>query len=137
MEDEGRMPHPRETMDDVTEVADPKATARVNTVTINKNLEIPPATFLWLACGVGVGIAIACLLMALRIPLPVSAVVGAAVMALIPFMALTTTRDATQQKRWKRAQKMLKSKNLDGGVFFPNSSGPENITKLEEVVMKR
>ena len=52
-------------------------------------------------------------------------------------MALTTVRDATQQKRWQRTVMKIKSKEIEGGVFFPNSNTPENITQIEEVVMKR
>lgn len=124
-------------MDDITEVSSPKATAKVNTVTINRNIEVSPRTFLFTMGGVAAGIIVGMILYSLRMPLPVAAVAAALTAVLIPVMALTTVKDETQQKRWTRAVKLLKSKNIDGGVFFPNSSHPENITRLEELVMKR
>lgn len=124
-------------MDDITEVSSPKETAKVNTVTINRNIEVSPRTFLATMAGVFAGIAVGAVLYSLRLPVAVSAVAACAVGVAIPVMALTTVKDETQQKRWKRAVKLLKSRNIDGGVFFPNSIRPENITELEELVMKR
>ena len=130
--------HPRETMDDITEVSSTKEIAKVNTITINKNMEVQTKTFIWLVGGGAAGVAVTCLLyFGFGLPIILSCAIGLAVIAVIPFMALTTVRDATQQKRCRRTLMKIKSKEIEGGVFFPNSSTPENITQIEEVVMKR
>lgn len=127
--------HPRDTMDDITEVASTQSIERKNTVTITKNTEIRSKTFISIILG-GVGGTILCILTWNLIgPMASSAFILAG-MAIAPFLAVGTVRDRTQQERWLRMLNRLRSRSISGQVFYPNSDQPENITDLKEAVFR-
>ncbi len=55
---------------------------------------------------------------------------------LAPFFAVGTIRDRTQQTRWKRTLQDMKSRKIEGQVFYPNSTQPENIIDLQEMEIR-
>lgn len=124
--------HPRLTMDDITEVSGPKEIERKNTFQITKNTEARSKTVFSTIIGALAGLGV-CLMVAPLFGYLFSSffVVSGGVIA--PFFAVGTIRDRTQQTRWKRALQDLKSRKVEGQVFYPNSTQPENIIDLQEM----
>ena len=100
--------HPRLTMDDITEVASTSEIEKRNTISVTKNTEIRSVTLL--------------------------SIIGGAAAGLVLFLVTGTVNDATGQARWRRLIQGMKSKNVTGKIFFPNSSHPEDVTDTEVVV---
>lgn len=127
--------HPRDTMDDITEVASVQSIEKKNTVTLTKNTEIRSKTFISILIG-GVTGVVLCFFTWSWLPsmlasafIPIGAVLG-------PFLAVGTVRDRTQQERWVRLVNKLRSRSVEGQVFFPNSDEPEDIINIKEAVFR-
>ena len=126
--------HPRDTMDDLTEVSCPQALEKVNTIRLTKSTEVRSKTFTAVVIGAAAGAA----LMLMFWPLfaqwgSLFIVIGGGV---TPFFMVGTVRDQTRQLRWRRAVNNMRSQKIEGKVFFPNSVHPENVTRLESLVMR-
>lgn len=132
----GEIPHPRDTMDDVTEVSSTKDIEKKNTITITKNTEVTAKTFFSIIGGFAFGLILFFLFYQL-IGMTAAAFLVVASAAAAPFLIVGRVNDPTQQARWRRILSKLGSKQIEGEVFFPNSDTPENITRIEMLVMKR
>ena len=126
--------HPRDTMDDLTDVSCAQSLEKVNTIRVTKSTEIRSKTFTAVIFGVIGGV----ILMAMFWPLlaqwgSIFIIIGG---ALNPFFMVGTVRDQTRQLRWRRAVNNMHSQKIEGKVFFPNSVHPENVTRLESLVMR-
>lgn len=130
----GMPEHPRDTMDDLTSVSCTEEMEKVNTIRITKSTEMRSRTFLSVVVG-GIAGAVLCLVF-----YPLMGSMGAVFiligMLLTPFMAVGRVRDRTQQVRWRRSLNSLRSARVEGRAFFPNSTRPENITRLEGMVFR-
>lgn len=126
--------HPRETMDDLTEVSCTQSLEKVNTIRVSKSTEIRSKTVTAiLVGGVAGGILTIMFWPILNQWGTVFTILG---MVGTPFFAVGTVRDDTRQLRWRRAFNSMKSQKVEGKVFFPNSIHPENVTHLESLVMR-
>ena len=99
---------------------------------ITKNTEARSRTVFAVLGGAIAGLVV-CLVVGPFVGYTIGAVfilVGAGVS---PFLLVGRMRDRTQQVRWKRLMQKLQSRNIEGEVFYPNSTHPENITDLEEM----
>lgn len=121
-------------MDDVTEVSSSESVERKNTIALWKNTEMRSKTMLWIVLGGVAGV----ILMILCYPLtgPFGSVFILIGLIAGPVLMVGTVNDPTRQVRWRRAINRLRSKNIEGKVFFPNSDSPENIQTVEPVVFK-
>lgn len=121
-------------MDDVTEVSSSESVERKNTIALWKNTEMRSKTMLWIVLGGVAGV----ILMILFYPLagPFGSAFILIGMIAGPVMMVGTVNDPTRQVRWRRTVNNLRSKNIEGKVFFPNSDSPENIQEVEPVVFK-
>lgn len=137
---EEQIPHPRETMDDVTNVSSDEQIERANTFMITKNTEARSRTVFSVILGGGIGF-ILCIIVASIIGGTVGWSIGAmfilAGMIIAPFLIVGTIRDRTQQTRWKRLLEDMRSRNVEGKVFYPNSNQPENIVDLQEMEIEQ
>ena len=123
MEENGtRIPHPRDTMDDITMVSSTEEIEKRNTYMITKNTEARSRTVFAVLGGAIAGLVV-CLVVGPFVGYTIGAV----------FILVGRMRDRTQQVRWKRLLQKLQSRNIEGEVFYPNSTHPENITDLEEM----
>lgn len=133
---EGRTPHPRDTMDDVTEVSSAKSIEKKNTVMLTrKGVEARSKTVIMVIIGAFVGVAFFLLFQPL-LGTTVSVFFIVLFPAAMPFLFVGTVRDGTEQVRWKRYVNRTKSKEIVGQIFFPNSTEAENVTETEMVVFK-
>ena len=134
----GEITHPRLTMDDITEVASVEEIEKKNTITITKNTEARSKTVMAaIAGGVAGVIVFFCLFNFVGIPIA-SAFIPLGIIT-VPFFAVGRVNDPTQQVRWKRTLQTMKSKKVEGNIFFPNSNLPEDIihTQLYVVLTPR
>lgn len=126
--------HPRLTMDDVTEVASVEEVEKKNTITITKNTEARSKTLMAVIAGVVIGtILFFCTFNFIGIPAASALILICA--AIVPFFAVGRVNDPTQQVRWRRTMQNMRSKSIEGNIFFPNSTVPEDITNTEVVVV--
>ncbi|RGK02409.1 hypothetical protein DXC37_09005 [Bifidobacterium bifidum] len=119
-------------MDDITMVSSTEEIEKRNTYMITKNTEARSRTVFAVLGGAIAGLVV-CLVVGPFVGYTIGAVfilVGAGVS---PFLLVGRMRDRTQQVRWKRLLQKLQSRNIEGEVFYPNSTHPENITDLEEM----
>lgn len=124
--------HPRETMDDITEVSSTVEIERKNTYMITKNTEARSKTVFSTIIGGVIGLGL-CLLFAPLIGITFSVVFVLIGLVAVPFLMVGTIKDRTQQVRWKRLLRQIQSKNIAGQVFYPNSNHPEDLTSLKEM----
>lgn len=127
--------HPRLTMDDITEVSGPGEIERKNTFQISKNMEARSKTVFSVIIGALIGLVL-CITFGPLIGYTLSAffvVIGGIV---APFFVVGTIKDRTQQARWKRTLQNMKSRKIEGQVFYPNSTEPENIIDLQEMEIR-
>lgn len=127
--------HPRLTMDDITEVSGPEEIERKNTFQITKNTEARSKTVFSIIVGALAGLAL-CLIFAPLLGYMFSSFFVLLGGILAPFFAVGTIRDRTQQTRWKRTLQDMKSRKIEGQVFYPNSTQPENIIDLQEMEIR-
>lgn len=127
--------HPRLTMDDITEVSGPEEIERKNTFQVAKNTEARSKTVVAVIVGAAIGLCI-CLIIAPLFGYMVGAFFILFGAAIVPFFAVGTIRDRTQQARWKRTLEDMKSRKIEGQVFYPNSTQPENIIDLQEMEIR-
>lgn len=125
--------HPRLTMDDITEVASTSEIEKRNTISVTKNTEIRSVTLLSIIGGAAAGLVLFLITVGF-LGLFVSTIWIVAGAILGPFLVTGTVNDATGQARWRRLIQGMKSKNVTGKIFFPNSSHPEDVTDTEVVV---
>lgn len=134
-----QMLHPRETMDDITKVSSNEEIERKNTFMITKSTEARSRTVFSVIGGGCVGL-IFCIIIASIIGGTLGWMIGAmfilAGMIIAPFFLVGTIRDRTQQTRWKRLLQDIRSRNIEGQVFYPNSNQPENIVDLQEMEIR-
>lgn len=135
MADDERIPHPRETMDDITEVSSTEELERRNTYMITKNTEARSKTVFSVLVGGAVGLVL-CLIIAQFVGYTIGAFFIIGGMLIVPFFSVGTVKDRTQQVRWRRALQQIRSRNIAGEVFYPNSDHAENITSLEEMEIR-
>lgn len=126
--------HPKLVMNDITGVSAPGSIERVNTMQITKNTEARSKTVLSVIVGLGIGVLFA-LVVAQFAGMTVGAFVAVACMFLVPFLAVTRVKDATQQARWRRAMETMKSRKVEGNVFYVNSTHAENIVDVKEMIV--
>lgn len=121
-------------MDDVTEVSSSESVERKNTIALWKNTEIRSKTVLWIVIGGVAGV----ILMVLFYPLagPFGSIFILIGLVAGPVMMVGTVNDPTRQVRWRRTLNSLRSKNIEGKVFFPNSNSPENIQEIKPVMFR-
>lgn len=135
-DDDGpRTPHPRETMDDITEVSSTEELERKNTYMITKNTEARSKTVFSVLFG-GLAGLVVCLVVAQFVGYTIGAFFILFGMLAVPFFMVGTVKDRTQQVRWKRTLQQIRSRKIDGEVFYPNSNQAENITSLEEMEIR-
>ncbi len=133
MEENGtRIPHPRDTMDDITMVSSTEEIEKRNTYMITKNTEARSRTVFAVLGGAIAGLVV-CLVVGPFVGYTIGAVFILVGAGGSPFLLVGRMRDRTQQVRWKRLLQKLQSRNIEGEVFYPNSTHPENITDLEEM----
>ena len=120
--------HPRLTMDDITEVSGPEEIERKNTFQITKNTEARSKTVFSVIVGALAGLAL-CLMFAPLLGYMFSSFFVLLGGALAPFFAVGTIRDRSQQT-------LCKSRKIEGQVFYPNSTQPENIIDLQEMEIR-
>lgn len=132
MSEEQRRPHPLETMDDITEVSSAEEIEKVNTVMVTKNTEARNKTVIAVLGG-GVFGLIPFFIVGPLFSWTLGALLLVVCALISPLLFVGTVRDATQQVRWRRMLNQMRSRNIAGEVFYPNSDGPENITELKEM----
>lgn len=123
---------PSETMDDITSVSCPANMERTNTIRLTKNTEIRSKTLLFTIIGAVAGGVLTAITWGLLHQYGAVFIVAGGFLG--PFMGVGTVKDATHELRWKRALRSLQSTKVDGKVFLPNSTHPENVTRLEKAV---
>lgn len=126
--------HPRDTMDDLTEVSCPQALEKVNTIRLTKSTEVRSKTFTAVVIGSAVGAVLTLMFWPLINQWGCAFIILGGI--LTPFFMVGTVRDQTRQIRWRRAVNNMRSQKIEGKVFFPNSVHPENVTRLESLVMR-
>lgn len=132
---DGRRAHPLETMDDITEVSSTEEVERKNTIMVTKNTEARSKTLVSAILGGVVGVVLMLIIGPLlgwtvgAVFIPIGALAG-------PFLFVGTVKDRTQQVRWKRLFNKLRSRSIEGEVFYPNSNHPEDITDLKELFIR-
>lgn len=129
---EQRQLHPRETMDDITEVSSTASIERKNTFMITKNAEARSKTVFSTIIGGVIGLLI-CLMLAPIIGITFGVVFILIGLVAAPFLMVGQVKDRTQQVRWKRLLRKLQSRNIAGEVFYPNSNQPEHLSSLKEM----
>lgn len=129
---EEQMLHPRDTMDDITEVSSTEEIERKNTYMITKNTEARSKTVFAVLGGAIVGLGL-CFIVVPFIGYLFGSMFIILGALIAPFLMVGQIKDRTQQVRWKRMVQQLRSRNVAGEVFYPNSNHPENITDLEEM----
>ncbi|GGI15374.1 hypothetical protein GCM10007377_15580 [Galliscardovia ingluviei] len=127
------MAHPRTTMDDITDVSNPLRVSAKNTIDVTRNMEMRSRTVLAVLVGLGVGalmgFIVGTLLPFIGVVWAVSVMIPVTVVAFVLLFA-GRVRDRAADFRWRRLHQRLKSKNIDGGVFYPNSVTPEHLTGM-------
>lgn len=139
MSDEDRswgIPHPRLTMDDITEVSGQQEIEKQNTISLDKNIEVSFKQFFSVIIGLGIGFVVFLCTYQI-IGLYAAAFLLVLITAACPFLFVSKVRDATDQTKWVRLLNKVKSKDIEGKAFFPNSDTPENITHLETMILIR
>ena len=129
---EQRQLHPRETMDDITEVSSTASIERKNTFMITKSTEARSKTVFSTIIGGVIGLLI-CLMLAPIIGITFGVVFILIGLVAAPFLMVGQVKDRTQQVRWKRLLRRLQSRNIAGEVFYPNSNQPERLSSLKEM----
>lgn len=120
-------PHPRMTMDDITEVSSTEEIERKNTIQVTKNTEVRSKTLIAALLGLIVGVVMFFITVGfLGLLLSCVWIVAGAVLA--PVLFVFRTNDQMRQVRWRRALSKIKSKQVTGRIFFPNSSDAEDVT---------
>lgn len=129
----GETPHPRMTMDDITEVSSTEEIEKKNTIQVAKNTEVRSKTVIAVLLGTVAGLTMFFITVGfLGILLSCVWIVAGAVLA--PVLFVSRTNDQMRQVRWRRALYKIKSKNVTGNIFFPNSSSAEDVTHTDWVV---
>ena len=129
----GETPHPRMTMDDITEVSSTEEIEKKNTIQVAKNTEVRSNTVIAVLLGTVAGLTMFFITVGfLGILLSCVWIVAGAVLA--PVLFVSRTNDQMRQVRWRRALYKIKSKNVTGNIFFPNSSSAEDVTHTDWVV---
>lgn len=129
----GETPHPRMTMDDITEVSSTEEIEKKNTIQVAKNTEVRSKTVIAVLLGTVAGFTMFFITVGfLGILLSCVWIVAGAVLA--PVLFVSRTNDQMRQVRWRRALYKIKSKNVTGNIFFPNSSSAEDVTHTDWVV---
>lgn len=123
-------------MDDVTEVSSTQSIERQNTITVTRNIEMRSKTLFSIIGGFIIGLLLFFMLFKL-VGMTIGALIVVACSVGTPLLLVGRVNDPTQQVRWRRLVAKIKSRDIEGQVFFPNSDTPENITRIETVVMKR
>ncbi|WP_193852556.1 hypothetical protein [Bifidobacterium callitrichidarum] len=127
--------HPRLTMDDITEVSSVEEIEKKNTITITKNTEARSKTVMAAIAGGVLGVIIfICLFSFVGIPIA-SAFIPLCIL-LVPFFAVGKVKDPTEQLRWRRAQQTFRSRGVEGNIFFPNSTVPEDIIHTKLIIIE-
>ena len=124
---EQRQLHPRETMDDITEVSSTASIERKNTFMITKSTEARSKTVFSTIIGGVIGLLI-CLMLA-----PIIGITFGVVFILIGLVAAPFLMVGQVKDRWKRLLRRLQSRNIAGEVFYPNSNQPERLSSLKEM----
>lgn len=129
----GETPHPRMTMDDITEVSSTEEIEKKNTIQVAKNTEVRSKTVIAVLLGTVAGLTMFFITVGfLGILLSCVWIVAGAILA--PVLFVSRTNDQMRQVRWRRALYKIKSKNVTGNIFFPNSSSAEDVTHTDWVV---
>lgn len=97
---EQRQLHPRETMDDITEVSSTASIERKNTFMITKSTEARSKTVFSTIIGGVIGLLI-CLMLAPIIGITFGVVFILIGLVAAPFLMVGQVKDRTQQVRWK------------------------------------
>lgn len=120
-------PHPRMTMDDITEVSSTEEIERKNTIQVTKNTEVRSKTLIAALLGLIVGVVMFFITVGfLGLLLSCVWIVAGAVLA--PVLFVFRTNDQMRQVRWRRALSKIRSQQITGRIFFPNSSDAEDVT---------
>lgn len=126
-----------ELMEDITEVSSTEGIERKNTIMVTRNIEASSRTVLSAVGGAIVGAVLMLIIASIGggslNSWTVGAIMGLACIPVGPFLFTGRVGDATRQVRYKRILNRLRSRRIEGEVFYPNSDSPENITDLEEM----
>lgn len=114
---EQRQLHPRETMDDITEVSSTASIERKNTFMITKSTEARSKTVFSTIIGGVIGLLI-CLMLAPIIGITFGVVFILIGLVAAPFLMVGQVKDRTQQVRWKRLQEIAEPEHRRRG-FLP------------------
>lgn len=126
-------PHPRMTMDDITEVSSTEEIEKRNTIQVAKNTEVRSKTVIAVLLGMVAGFVMFFITVGfLGVLLSCIWIVAGVILA--PVLFVSRTNDQMRQVRWRRALYKVKSRNVTGNVFFPNSSNAEDVTHTDWVV---
>ncbi|MBT1162144.1 hypothetical protein JS541_09905 [Bifidobacterium sp. SO1] len=127
-------------MDDITEVSSSEQIERKNTFMLTKNTEARSRTVFSVIGGGVVGLVCCVIVASLFGGGTLGWAIGSAFilagMVLAPFLLVGTIKDRTQQARWKRLYENLQSRKIEGQVFYPNSTHPENIVDFKEMEVR-
>lgn len=127
--------NPMTTMNDITALSAGEEIEKVNTMQVSKGVELRSRVIVSILAGFVLGVLL-CIIAAQFIPLQFAVFLILIGTVAVPFFVTGTVNDATQQVRWKRAMQELESRDIEGEVFYVNSSHPENITDLHELIIR-
>lgn len=135
MEDGPIQRHPQDTMDDITSISSGREIEKVNTTMVTRSTEIRWKTIVVMVVGAGIGGVLGFMLYPLA-GVTVAAAVFCIIMAAVVYLGVGTVRDSTEERKWRRAMHQLQSRNIEGQVFYVNSSHPENLIDLQEMIIR-
>lgn len=129
---EEQRPHPRSVMNDITGVSSTNELERVNTMTITKDIEARSKTLGFTLLGFLCGLVL-CVIVASLTNYMIGAFFALLCTVAFPYVMVGQVRDITQQVRWKRALSLMRSRKVEGGIFYANSTSAENIVDIQEL----
>lgn len=123
--------HPRDTMDDITEVTNTEELSKKNTTPITKrDLEIRSATLLALILGAVVGMIFFVLFFSLIGMVP-AALIMVGITTASPFLFVPRNELGIKQNRIQKWARTFSSRNAAGELFFVNSTEPEDLESTD------
>ena len=122
------VPHPRESMDDLTLIAGHDELEKVNTIPFGRHLEVRAKTLVAGLCGLVIG-ALVGWCCAVVCGWTVGVLVCGVVTCGVPFVFVGVDR-LTGMTRWKQWKHMTRSRRLEGMVVFPGSPYPVDLTHV-------
>ena len=131
--------HPRETMDDVTEVSSGESIEATDTLMVTRNVEVRSKTFGSIIGGLLLGIPPAAIAVT-SLPRDIGATLAVPLLLLpaviLPLLVTGTVHDRTRQVRYKRLINRMRSKNIEGQAFYPNSDAPEDLLAPKTLLIR-